>query len=417
MKKLGIIGTGISAMGAAYLLRDRFEITFYEKNEYVGGHTNTVTVDEQGAPVHIDSGFMVYNERTYPLLTRLFKELDIQTKPTDMSFSFQHIPSALEYSGSGLNGLFAQRRNIFNPGHVRMLLDISRFRNEAVEVLNDPKYQGYSLAQYVQEKNYCDDFLKKFLIPMSSAVWSTPFDVMMDFPAATLVRFFKNHCFLDLQGQPQWRTCEGGSRQYRDKIMKVINAKVLMNTAARQVRRAGDHVEVTDAQGNKTLFDKVLLAAHADESLALLLDATDLERKLLSQFAYHANRVILHTDTRVMPRLKRAWSSWNYRVGLDKNVTTIYWMNSLQGVSPRQDYFVSINDPGIVDPKSILWERMYTHPIYTVASQEAQANLPRLNENDRVFFSGAYFRYGFHEDGLLSALQAARAISGENLWS
>ncbi len=416
MKKLAIIGTGISAMGAAYLLRDRFEITFYEKNEYIGGHTNTLTVDEDGTPVYVDSGFMVYNEATYPLLTRLFNELDIQTQTTDMSFSFQHLPSRLEYTGSGFNGLFAQRRNIFNPRHIRMLLDISRFRNEALEVLNDPKYQSYSLYEYVQEKKYSEDFLDKFLIPMSSAVWSTPFDTMMSFPAATLVRFFKNHCFLDLQGQPQWRTCVGGSRQYRDKVMKAINAKVYMNTAARQVRRLGNQVEIIDATGQKNSYDKVLLAAHADESLEILADATAMEQKLLSQFTYHSNRVTLHTDIRVMPRLKRAWSSWNYRVGSDQGVTTIYWMNSLQRVSRKKDYFVSINDPGLIDPKNILWQRTYTHPIYTVASQAAQVQLSALNENGQVFFSGAYFRYGFHEDGLLSALQAARAISGENLW-
>ncbi len=416
MKSLAIIGTGISGLGAAYFLRDRFDITFYEKNDYAGGHTNTLVIDEEGQPVYIDSGFMVYNELTYPLLTRLFKELDIQTKPTDMSFSFQHVPSSLEYCGTNLSGLFAQRKNIFNLRHIRMLTDISRFRKQADEVLSQNIYKDYSLARYVREKNYSEDFLNKFLIPMSSAVWSTPHDVMMTFPASTLVQFFKNHCFLNLEGQPQWRTCEGGSRQYRDKILSVINGKMLMNNPAQSIKRLQFQVEVTDSQGQKKLYDRVLLAAHADESLRMLSDPSSIEKSLLSKFSYNHNNVILHTDESVMPHLKRVWSSWNYRVGLDQKSTTIYWMNSLQGVSKRRNYFISINDPGLVDPKKILWEKMYTHPIYSVASQEAQRNLQQLNQNGQIFFSGAYFRYGFHEDGLLSALLAARAISGEQIW-
>lgn len=414
---LAIIGTGISGMSAGYFLRDRFDITFYEKNNYAGGHTNTLIIDEEGTPVSIDSAFMVYNETTYPLLTRLFKELNVETKPTDMSFSVNYLPDGLEYCGTGLKGLFAQRARIFSPRHVRMLLDISRFRQEAEEVLDNPSFNDYSLARYVKEKKFSEDFLKKFLIPMSSAVWSTPFDAMMEFPAATLIRFFKNHCFLDIKGHLAWRTCVNGSRMYRDKIMAAVKTKVLINTPVISVRRIKDQVEIKDAQGRVSSYDYALLASHADETLKILSDATSLEKHLLSQFPYHPNQCTLHTDERVMPQLKSVWSSWNYRVEKNKKASTIYWMNNLQGVSEKRNYFISVNDPGVVDPKKILWETTYAHPLYSVASQNAQQKLMELNGESRVFFAGAYFRYGFHEDGLYSGLLAARALSGEHLWA
>jgi len=415
---LAIIGSGISGMGAAYLLKDRFEITFIEKNNYIGGHTNTLTVNEDGEPIYIDSAFMVYNETTYPLLTRLFKELDVPTKPTDMSFSVNHLSAGLQYSGTGLNGLFAQRQRIFSPRHIRMLLDISRFRQEAGEVLSDLRYHDYSLGRYAKERQYSEDFLTKFLVPMSSAVWSMPYESLMNFPVATLVRFFKNHCFLDIKGHLQWRTCVNGSQVYRDKIMSVIKPKVLLNTPVKSVKRLTDQVEVIDEQGQEHRFDYVLMASHADETLRVLTDATVTERSLLAQFPYHANRGILHTDAGVMPTLKRTWSSWNYRVEKNGHTSTIYWMNNLQGVSKKKDYFISINDDsGLINPKKIIWQTIYSHPQYSVGSQLAQEKLHTLNGSSRVFFAGAYFRYGFHEDGLWSGVQAARALAKEDLWT
>ncbi|MEI7999280.1 MAG: FAD-dependent oxidoreductase [Candidatus Omnitrophota bacterium] len=411
-----MIGTGISGMGAGYFLREKYDITFYEKNDYVGGHTNTLTIDEEGQPIYIDSAFMVFNEITYPLLTALFKELDVQTKLTSMSFSVQHKATGLEYSGTGLDGLFAQRKNIFNPKHIRMLLDIDRFRQESLEVLINPDYFGYSLARYIKEKNYSDDFLYKFLVPMSSAVWSSPFDKMLEFPAATLVRFFKNHCFLGLKGQLQWRTCVGGSRQYRDKIMNILKAKVFVSSPVSSVNRKGNQVEVALSNGQKNSFDYVLLACHADDSLQILKDATSNEKDLLSKFPYHLNDIILHVDSTIMPKLKKVWSSWNYRVEGDGSTSTIYWMNCLQGVSQKKDYFISVNNPEIVAPNKVLWQTKYAHPSYNIDSQRAQEQLGKLNGTSRVFFAGAYFRYGFHEDGLWAALEAARALAGENLW-
>lgn len=420
-EKLAIIGTGISGLGVAYFLRDQYDITLYEKNNYIGGHTNTVTIVDEKKELHIDTAFMVYNETTYPLLTRLFKELDVKTKPTSMSFSVQHVPSGLEFCGTGYNGLFAQRRNLFNRPFIRMLLEIDRFNKEAVEVLDNPLYEKHSLAQYANEKGYSDDFLQKFLIPMSSAVWSTPIDTMLQFPAATLVRFFKNHCFLGVQGHLQWRTCVGGSRQYRDKLLAQTKLNIWANRGATKVMRQNGKVVVVDAMGIETIYDRVVLACHADDTLKILHDQTPLERDLLSKFPYYTNSTTLHTDVSVMPKTKRAWSSWNFRISQNAKgelvTSTIYDMNSLQGVSQTKPWLISINGADLVDPKKVVWKMDYRHPIFTTESQLAQRELYKLNETGPIYFSGAYFRYGFHEDGLLSALNVARRLSKEPIWS
>ena len=362
-------------MSAGYFLRDRFDVTFYEKEDHAGGHTNTLTIKEGDQDIYIDSAFMVYNEPTYPLLTRLFKELNVTTKPTSMSFSVQHLPSGLEYCGTGLNGLFAQRQNIFNLPYLRMLFEIDRFRKEATEVLDDPSHTFWTLSRYIRAKGYSEDFLQKFLIPMSSAVWSTPADTMLEFPVQSLVRFFNNHRFLSLDGQLAWRTCVGGSRQYRDKILAAMGERVWTNRAAVRIKREAGKACITDSTGKNLIYDKVILACHANEALGLLADPTLQESYLLSKFPYVSNKTTLHTDDRVMPRCRRVWSSWNNRIEHDlagKPVTTtIYWMNNLQGVSKKKNYFISINDPGLLDCAKILWEKVYSHPLYTVDSQAA----------------------------------------------
>ncbi len=416
MQRIAIVGTGISGMAAAYALRGRYAITFYEKESFPGGHTNTLTVNEDGKDIFIDTAFMVYNEPTYPLLTRLFKELHVETKTTDMSFSVSHQASGIEFSGTGFDGLFSQRKNIFNASFWKLLLDIQRFSRESGEVLDNPRYESYSLAQYVNEKKYGPDLLNKFLIPMSSAVWSTPAAGMLVFPVATLVRFFTNHCFLGLKDHLQWRTCVGGSRQYRDKLLAVVKPTLLTGRAVKAVKRQRDGVMITDVSGVTESYDKVILACHSDEALAMLTDPTDLERELLSHFAYHRNRGCLHTDERVMPSTRKAWSSWNYRTQVDGHATTVYWMNKLQGVSDKKNYFMSINDPGIIDPSKIIYKTLFSHPVYNVASQSKQQHLPKLNMNGQVYFAGAYFRYGFHEDGLMAGIAAAEALAGEKLW-
>ena len=420
MASIAIIGTGIAGMGCGYFLHRKHDVALFEQNNYIGGHTNTVTVDEEGTPVPIDTGFMVYNEATYPNLTRLFRELSVPTMETSMSFSVQHVPSGLEYSGSGLNGLFGQRKNLFSPRFYGLLFNINRFNKEAPEILDDPRYLDYTLDRYVVEKGYSVDFLHRYLIPMSSAVWSTPPEKMLNFPAMTLVRFFKNHGFLGLDTQHQWRTVSGGSKVYRDLMIAPFKEKIHVRTPVRRVLRQAQQVVVETSDGSRRLFDKVIFASHADQTLQMLSDATEHEHRLLNKFKYQTNIATLHMDTRVMPRNRHLWSSWNYRIITDADgrvrPSTVYHMNSLQKVSRKKDYFVSIDDPGTVRPDQILKTITYEHPLYTPQAAAAQRELSSLNENGPVYFCGSYFRYGFHEDALASAIQPCERIIGGNVW-
>ncbi len=420
MARVAIIGTGVAGMGCGYFLHRTHDITVFEQDESIGGHTNTVTVDEQGTPVPIDTGFMVYNEVTYPNLTRLFRELDVPTMAAPMSFSVQHVPSGLEFSGSGLRGLFGQRKNLLSGRFYSLLLNINRFNKESPEILDDPRYAGYTLARYVAEKSYSRDFLHRYLIPVSSAVWSTPPEKMLEFPAMTLVRFFRNHGFLGLDTQHQWRTVRGGSVVYRDAMIAPFRGRIRTGTPVRRVSRGADGVVVETADGSRHTFDRAVFASHADQTLAMLCDATGRERRLLGEFSYQANVATLHTDESVMPRIRRVWSSWNYRIETDAGSTarasTIYYMNSLQKVSETKNYFVSINDPGTVHPEKILKTIRYEHPLYTPAAVEAQKGLPALNEEGPVYFCGSYFRYGFHEDAFASSIEACRKITGGEVW-
>lgn len=400
-------------MACGHFLQKKYDITFYEQNDYVGGHTNTVTVDEEGKPVHIDTGFMVFNHVTYPHLTKLFNELDVPTMATSMSFSVQHVPSGLEYCGSGLNGLFAQRKNLFSPGFIRMLMQISRFNKESIKILDNERYASHTLADYIREMGFGDEMMYKYLIPMSAAVWSTPMDLMLQFPAATLVRFFKNHGFLGLNTQHQWYIVRGGSRMYRDIIMKPFKDKIRLNCAAIKTRREGGKAIVHASDGSAQTFDKVILACHGDQALQMLDNPTAAEQRILDKFHYQENIALLHTDESIMPNTKRTWSSWNYRIEEKKGKlmpSTVYWMNSLQNVSQKKNYFVSINDPGNVHESKVIKEIRYEHPLFDVAAIKAQKELPKLNETGPVYFCGSYFRYGFHEDALMSSVELCERL-------
>jgi uncharacterized protein len=417
-KSIGIVGTGIAGMGCAHFLYKDCDVALYEANDYIGGHTNTVTVDEDGTEIPIDTGFMVYNEVTYPNLVQLFKDLRVETKNTSMSFSVQHIPTGLEYSGSSLNHLFAQRKNLFNPRFIRMLMQINRFNEECVEVLENEKYSSYTLEEYVREKGFGGEMLMKYLVPMSSAVWSTPPDQMLGFPAVTLVRFFKNHGFLGLRTQHQWKTVVGGTRNYRDKLITPFRSKIKTGNSVIKVSRKESKVELSFADGSRAWHDRVILACHGDEALRLLDRPTSDEQRLLQEFKYQHNRGTLHTDESVMPKTRLAWSSWNYRLDVNEGneaiPSTIYYMNSLQQVSKKRDYFLSIDDPGRVNPQAILKTIDYTHPIFSLGTIEAQKELPSLNKAGPVYFCGSYFKYGFHEDALTSALDLCRTLAGEH---
>ncbi|MEQ1858319.1 MAG: FAD-dependent oxidoreductase [Chthoniobacteraceae bacterium] len=415
-KRLAIIGTGIAGLGCAYFLHERFDLTIYEQAAHIGGHTNTIVVSEDGREVPIDTGFMVFNHATYPNLCRLFRELGVGTKKTAMSFSVQHAPTGLEYNGGSLNLLFGQRRNLLRPRHWRMLAAIARFNREAVPALDDPRFADMSLREYVTARGYGDDMFDFYLVPMSSAVWSTPPEKMDAFPATTLLRFWHNHGFLGLDTQHQWWTVCGGARSYVAKMIVPFRERIRTGCAATRVTRDGGKVQVHDASGGVSEFDQVILACHGDQALALLDSPTADEARLLREFRYQPNTATVHTDTSVMPATRRCWASWNYRIDTDGAPQTHYWMNCLQGVSDRVDYFVSLNSHDRIAPEKVLRRIEYEHPLFTRGAIRAQRELPALN-TDTTHFAGAWFRYGFHEDGFTSALDCARSITGEPIWA
>jgi len=420
---LAIVGTGVAGLGVAHFLHSTHDVTLLDGNAHAGGHSRTIDVAEAGRTVAFDTGFMVFNRVTYPRLTRLFRELGVPCKPTDMSFGVQHRPSGLEFCGSNLNRLFAQRRNLWNPRFVGLLLQVNRFNEEAVNALEQPEWSSMPLGEYVARRGYGADFLRLYLVPMSSAVWSTPPATMLEFPAATLLRFFHNHGFLGLHTQHQWWTVEGGSREYVARLARPFADRLRLGDPVVAVTRlARGGAEVRTRSGWRRVFDRVAMASHADETLALMPDADGDERRLLGQFRYQANEAVVHTDASVMPRSRRAWASWNYRVESDAeggaSTQTIYWMNALQGISDRADYFVSIDGGASVAPDSIVRRIAYSHPLFTLGAIRAQDALPGLNRRDpgqSVFFCGSYFRYGFHEDAFGSAVDLAEVLLGRSL--
>lgn len=425
--RLAIVGTGIAGLGCAHFLRREHEITVFEQAPYPGGHANTVDVEEpeSGRMLPVDTGFMVFNKVTYPLLTRLFDRLGIPCAPTSMSFSVRHADSGLEFCGTSVNHLFAQRRNLINPRFLRMLAAVNRFNREAVAALDDPEVREATLAEFVRRRGYGSDFLSLYLAPMSSAVWSTPPELMNSFPAATLLRFFHNHGFLGLSTQHPWFTVAGGSRTYVERLTAPWRDRIRLGEAVSRVSRRGRGVELTLGSGATETFDRVVLACHADQSLRLLEDPRPEESRLLGEFKYQRNTATVHTDTSVMPRTRLAWASWNYEISPEQpgraSTATHYWMNSLQNVSRHRDYFVSINRPWAINPARVLRTIEYTHPLFSLGAVRAQADLPRLNEaaagSTETYFCGSYFRYGFHEDGLLSAAQLSEKLLGKDPWA
>ena len=432
MTKLAIIGTGIAGLGCAHFLHRHFDLTLFEQNDYAGGHTNTVDIYEPVTPgqttrsrtVPIDTGFMVFNHATYPLLTRLFADLGVPTKKTEMSFSVRHALSGLEFAGSSLNHLFAQRSNLLRPRFWRMLAAVNRFNREAVTALDDPAAQTETLGDYVKRRGYGADFFNLYLVPMSSAVWSTPPELMLSFPAASLLRFFHNHGFLGLDTQHQWWTVDGGARSYVEKISAPWSDRLRLGCAAHRVVRTPHGITIMTSDGQAHNFDRVILTCHGDQALRLLVNPTPAEARLLGEFHYHPNVATVHTDSSVMPRTRLAWSSWNYEINHTADgrtsTATHYWMNSLQGVSDRENYFVTIGRPESIAPDRVLRRINYEHPLFSLGAARAQAEIPTLNTSaagtTETYFAGAWQRYGFHEDGLLSAHRLCAQLLARDPW-
>lgn len=415
-KKVAIIGTGMAGMSAAYFLKDHFDLTIFEKNDYIGGHTNTVYIKEGEEEKPIDSGFIVFNEVTYPLMLKLFKELDVPYYDSDMSFSVFETKSGLEYNGSSFwNGLFAQKRNLLSPTYWKMLLDIKRLCKVAPKIISDEKYETMTVRDFVKKEGYGQEFLDHFVVPMSSAVWSTPQDKMLDFPMKMLVRFFLNHGFLGLDTQHQWKTVEKGSQTYKLKIINRFKDKIQINNGVTSVEVKDSSVEVISRDGATHHFDHVIFSCHADESLQLIKNPSARQKELLTPFKYQENVAILHTDPSVMPKLKKNWSSWNF-VYRNKDAFTVYFMNRLQKISDKVNYFININGEEFVDKNKIIKRIVYHHPVFDAHTYKAQESLPELNKNSpKLYFCGAYFRYGFHEDALFSSVSLCEEILGKKV--
>ncbi|CAG1011375.1 MAG: FAD-dependent oxidoreductase [Anaerolineae bacterium] len=412
-KRVIIIGTGIAGMTAAYLLHRAYDILVFEQNDYIGGHTATKMVSEGDRMIPVDTGFIVYNPPAYPGLMRLFEELNVPSQLTWMSFSVSDQSSGFEYGSKTLNNTFAQRRNVINPRFWRFIVDYFRFNREATAALDDPHYAEYTLGQFVKEKKYSPFLIRQFIIPATSAIWSSPYKFTLEYPIQALFRFYRNHGMLGSE-RIRWRTVVGGSKVYAEKITAGFRSQIHLNNGAVGVRRTDAGVVVKLQDGSECEADQVVLATHSDQALKMLLDATPAEREILGDIGYQPNDVVLHTDERFMPRNKRAWESWNYLLYADESqdcpATMTYWMNMLQNLEAqgaRKNYFVTLNPQREIDPAKLIGRYVYAHPLYDLKAIKAQKRLPEINGVDRLHFCGAWCRHGFHEDGLQSGLTVA----------
>ncbi len=414
-RSIAVVGSGISGLSAAWLLSKRHDVTLFEREGRIGGHSNTVEAPRSGAPVPVDTGFIVYNEDCYPNLVALFEHLGVPTAPSDMSFSVSLDRGQYEYSGSGLAGLFGQPSNLLRPSHWRMASDILRFFSEARELLQRDAVGGPSLGQYLAEHCYSAAFVDRHILPMAAAIWSTPSTEVMDFPAASFVRFFDNHGLLQARHQPTWRTVVGGSRAYVRRMLDTMQARVVLDAGVSRIERDAAGVMIHARDGLQR-FDACVVATHADEALALLGDASDDERLLLGAFRYQQNRAVLHRDVDFMPLRRRLWSSWNYLgsgAGRQRTLSLTYWMNNLQPLDKRcPDLFVTLNPAHEIAADNTIAAFDYAHPMLDAEAMAAQRVLWRLQGERRTWFCGSYFGYGFHEDGLQAGLAVAEEIGG-----
>ncbi len=409
--KIAVIGSGISGISAAWLLDKHHQITLYERDRRPGGHTNTVLVPGALGGEAVDTGFIVYNERNYPQLAALFDFLGVSTRATDMSFSVSLQGGRLEYAGNNFNTLFAQRSNLLRWGHWRMLADIVRFNSHATRSLHDPLAEQQSLDEFLRAAGFGALLRDRYLLPMGAAIWSCPPEQMRRFPAATFLRFFHNHGLLSPDDRPVWCTVTGGSHEYVKRMLARLRGEVRIGQGVARVIRDEQGVTVVNEAGQRSRFDQVVFATHADQALALLERPGFWERTLLGSFRYQHNRAVLHTDTALMPRRQRVWSSWNY-IGHDdeqgrRRLSVSYWMNRLQGLQTSAPLIVTLNPPQEPSPGKVIAAFDYDHPVFDARAMRAQSLLGYLQGRQHSWYCGSYFGHGFHEDGLRSALAVA----------
>jgi predicted NAD/FAD-binding protein len=413
-QKIAIIGSGISGLSAAWLLSRHHQVTLYEAGSYLGGHANTVDVETPEGTIPVDTGFIVFNRQNYPNLSALFDRLDVPTHATEMEFAFSANNGGYEYSSTGANGFFGQRRNLLNPEHWRFLKDLARFFNTATTKIDDYP-EAISLGTFLDCENYSASFVEGHILPMGAAIWSTAMAEMMDFPARSFIEFYANHGLLEFGERPVWQSVIGGSRAYIARLVADADIEVLLNNPVRRVVRHPGYVHISDARGTARPFDQVVIATHADQALALLDNPAPLETRLLSPFSYQKNIAVLHSDPRWMPKRKNIWSSWNYMkrgAGYDSELCVTYWMNCLQQLDTKTNMFVTLNPYDEIHPKAVAGTFEYDHPVYNAAAMEAQKHLGAIQGTNRTWFCGAHLGYGFHEDGAQSGLAVAEAIGG-----
>jgi predicted NAD/FAD-binding protein len=405
--KIAVVGTGIAGNVAAYKLATDHEVTVYEANDYIGGHTNTHDITVNGTTYAIDTGFIVFNYRTYPQFTQLLNEMDVEVQATNMSFSVKHEGTGLEYNGNTINSLFAQRRNLFKPSFLRMVRDILRFNREAVESLEHEDTE-LPLGEYLRKYRYGEEFKNHYIIPMGAAIWSTDPELMQTFPARFFIRFFHNHGLLSVNDRPVWHVIKGGSRSYLDPLISQYKDNIRLGTPVRRIRRYPAHVEIETEKHGIEHFDAVFIATHTNEALRMLDDATAAESEVLGAIPYQRNEAVLHTDKSLLPQRRLAWAAWNYHILQDRGdrVALTYNMNILQGIDSPQTFNVTLNNTAAIDPDKILKCISYEHPLFTPESVAAQARHAEINGTSRTWYCGAYWRNGFHEDGVVSALDA-----------
>ena len=415
MKHIAVIGAGISGLAAAYLVSRRHRVHLFEQEARLGGHTNTVVVDGPGGPVALDTGFLVYNDRTYPNLVRLFAELGVATRDSDMSFGVSCRRSGLEYSSRGANGFFAQRRNLMSLSHLSLLREIVRFNREAPALLGAPDAERQTLGEFLDARGFGEGFTHRYLFPMASAIWSTSLDAVRSFPALTLIRFFENHGLLALNAQPTWKVVAGGSHTYIPRLVAPLSGDVHDAAAIQAVRRSEAGVVIAFRDRSSMAFDEVVFACHGDQVLPLLADPSDRERSAFEGFRTTTNVAWLHTDASVLPAQPRARASWNYRLAGDADAppTVTYDLNRLQGLAVPEQYCVTLNPNGDIDERRVLRRIVYRHPLYTREAIRAQRQWGEVSGVNRTHYCGAYWFYGFHEDGLNSAIRVARALGVE----
>jgi predicted NAD/FAD-binding protein len=411
---IAIIGAGISGLTAAYYLRHKHNFTIYEAAPRIGGHTATIDVEHEGRHYAIDTGFIVYNDWTYPNFIELMQELKVETQATEMSFSVRCDQSGLEYGGNNLNTLFAQRRNLLRPSFHRMLRDILRFNREAIRDLESGSISATTtLGEYLADNRYGEAFIYQYLLPMGCAIWSASTERMVDFPLLFFTRFFKNHGLLSVNDRPQWHVIKGGSRRYLEPLSREFSGAIRLNARISSVRRRQDGVELVMANGLAVQYDQVIFACHSDQALGLLEDAYSVERDALEAIPYQSNEVVLHTDERLLPRHRAAWSSWNYwlRERQQDRAVLNYNMNILQGLKSDTTFCVTLNATESISPDRIIDSFNYSHPVFSLESVAAARKIQDFNGLNRTWFAGAYLGNGFHEDGVVSGRRVADAIN------